>query len=249
MTDSGVPGLMGCTSVSRRRTGVAPSFFFPNDAKSGTSARPYPLTRAATVLVDLARVLIDDGIRLEHVDLGGGLGVAYDGGPSLSVADYASAVLPALRQCGLPVVLEPGRALVAQAGALVARIVDTKQFPDGRRFAVLDAGMTELMRPALYGAVHPMVALTSLGRPMEAGRSAITGPTRVDGPVCESTDRLGFADLPALTRGDLVAVGMAGAYGTAMASTYNGRPRPPEVGLDGDRLVLLRARGRLAGLP
>jgi diaminopimelate decarboxylase len=113
---------------------------------------------------------------------------------------------------------------------------------------VIDAGMTELVRPALYGAEHPIVALSSLGRTVdpESRRDEVT----VDGPICESTDRFGRAMLPPLERGDLVAVGMAGAYASAMFSTYNGRPRPPEVMLepDGSR-ALLRGRGPLRSLP
>jgi diaminopimelate decarboxylase len=112
---------------------------------------------------------------------------------------------------------------------------------------ILDAGMTELLRPALYGAEHPMAALTSLGRAVPGDAPLIEA--RVDGPICESTDRLGRATLPPLARGDLVAIGVVGAYGSSMASTYNGRPRPPEVGWDGTRLSLLRRRGSVAALP
>ncbi len=108
--------------------------------------------------------------------------------------------------------------------------------------------MTELVRPALYGAVHPMVALTSLGRPTDRQPSAMT-QVRVDGPICESTDTLGTAELPPLQRGDVVAIGVAGAYGSSMASTYNGRPRPPEVAWDDGRVTLVRRRGGLGTLP
>ena len=97
-------------------------------------------------LVDLALQLRDDGVALEHVDVGGGLGIAYEGRPTMTPAEYAAAILPELRRGGIPVVLEPGRVLLGRAGALVSRVVDVKQYPDGRRFAVLDAGMTELMR-------------------------------------------------------------------------------------------------------
>jgi diaminopimelate decarboxylase len=104
-----------------------------------------------------------------------------------------------------------------------------------------------LIRPALYGAHHPFVALTSLGRPVAPGVDEIR--VRVDGPICESTDTLGDATLPPLARGDLVSIGVAGAYGSAMASTYNGRPRPAEVAWDGQRLSLLRRRGSVRSLP
>ena len=101
---------------------------------------------------------------LEHVDLGGGLGIAYEGRPMITPAEYAAAVLPELRRAGIPVVLEPGRAIVGHSGALVARVVDTKHYPDGRQFAVLDAGMTELMRPALYGSFHRIVPVRAACR-------------------------------------------------------------------------------------
>ena len=119
-----------------------------------------PLQRAAAALTSLALELCADGVPLEHVDLGGGLGIAYEGRPMITPAEYAAAVLPELRRANIPVVLEPGRAIVGHSGALVARIVDVKQYPDGRRFAVLDAGMTELMRPALYGSFHRIVPVT-----------------------------------------------------------------------------------------
>ena len=198
-----------------------------------------PLQRAARVLVDLAEELRVDGFALEHLDLGGGLGISYDGTPSISPADYAGAVLPELRRSGLPVILEPGRALVGRAAALVARVVDTKQFPDGRRFAVLDAGMTELMRPALYGAHH---AIVPVGRP--AGR---TGRWDVVGPICESSDVFGRdRELPdALAVGDLVAVLDTGAYGAVMASNYNRRVLPPEVLVDEGTWTTIRRRQSL----
>ncbi len=147
----------------------------------------------------------------------------------------------------LRLAIEPGRVVVAASGWLVARVLHVRDRDP--RIVVLDAGMTELLRPALYGAEHPMLALTSLGRPVIPDAPSDVPWVRVDGPVCESTDRLGEAPMRPLRRGDLVAIGVTGAYGTAMASTYNGRPRPVEIGWDGERLVVLRRRGRLASLP
>ena len=119
---------------------------------------------------------------------------------------------------------------------------------DAERVVVLDAGMTELIRPMLYGAEHPVVALTSLGVPVGGGRGT-RRPVRLDGPVCESTDTFGRYDLPPLRRGDLVAIGETGAYAASMASTYNGRPAAPQVLLEEDgALTLGRRRGR-TGLP
>ncbi|HEY6509361.1 MAG TPA: diaminopimelate decarboxylase [Vicinamibacterales bacterium] len=199
---------------------------------------PEPLVRAAEVLSDLALALRTDGVALEHMDLGGGLGIAYDGRPTLSAADYAAAVLPALRRCGLPVVLEPGRALVAHSGALLSRVVDVKAYPDGRRFAVLDAGMTELMRPALYGSFHRIHPV--------APRDTPEAPWDVVGPICESSDV--FArdrQLPELQVDDLVAVLDTGAYGAVMASNYNRRLLAPEVLVDAGAFSVIRRRQTL----
>ncbi len=146
--------------------------------------------------------------------------------------------------------VEPGRFLVAGAGRLVARVLHVRERADAERVVVLDAGMAELIRPALYGAVHPVVALTSLGRPLDAaGRVDEGGPvpttsTRVDGPICESTDTLDRHDLPPLRRGDLVAIGEAGAYAASMAMAYNGRPVPAQVLLEADGSLTLGRRRR-----
>jgi diaminopimelate decarboxylase len=132
--------------------------------------------------------------------------------------------------------------VVAACGWLIGRVLHVRSREPA--VVVLDAGMTELIRPALYGAEHPLWALTSLGQPVDpAATGGAAATVRVDGPVCESTDTLGSAALPPLQRGDLVAIGMAGAYGAAMASTYNGRPLPPAIAWDGRRLRLLRRRG------
>jgi diaminopimelate decarboxylase len=197
-----------------------------------------PLRRAAGALAALAIELREDGVPLEHVDLGGGLGIAYEGRPMITPAEYASAVLPELRRAGIPVVLEPGRAVVGHSGALVSRVVDTKQFPDGRRFAVLDAGMTELMRPALYGSFHRIVAVTP--------RASAEASWDIVGPICESSDV--FArdrSMPDLCVDDLVAVLDTGAYGAVMASNYNRRLLAPEVLVEQGAWTLIRRRQTL----
>ena len=190
----------------------------------------------------------------DTLDVGGGFPVgAADAVPS--PARFAREI-PALLD-GVPTdrrperwAVEPGRFLVARAGWLVASVLHVR----GRRdvpLVVLDTGMTELIRPALYGAHHPIVALTSLGSPLDsaAGHTPLAVPTRVDGPICESTDALGMHDLPSLRRGDLVAIADAGAYAAVMSSTYNGRPRPPQVLLEPDgRMTLGRRRGSVAAL-
>jgi len=147
---------------------------------------------------------------------------------------------------------------VARAGLLVARVLHVRQRA-GTRQVVLDTGMTEIIRPALYDAWHEIEALTSHGRPLDARPRSRRGttriaepglePARVEGPICESTDHLGEHLLPPLRRGDLVVIRDAGAYAASLASTYNGRPRPPQVLAHPDgALEVLRPRGRTASL-
>jgi diaminopimelate decarboxylase len=194
-----------------------------------------PLRRAAESLVSLAKQLTDDGFKIEHVDLGGGLGIAYEGRPMITPHEYAAAVVPELKRLGLPVVLEPGRAVVGHSGALVTRVVDTKQNPDGRKFAVLDAGMSELMRPALYGSFHRIVPTLPRGGEETAWD--------VVGPICESSDV--FARdrmLPNLEVNDVLALLDTGAYGAVMASNYNRRFLAPEVLVDETQWTVIRRR-------
>lgn len=194
----------------------------------------------------------------DTVDLGGGFPVSPAGEPAPSPGHFGRELGPLLETVPedrrpTRLAVEPGRALVARAGWLVARVLHVRD--RAGRQVVLDAGMTELIRPALYGARHPIHALTSLGRRVDGlatGEPPLgpdLSPARVEGPICESTDALGIHDLPPLRRGDLVAIADAGAYGTSLSSTYNGRPRPPQVLLriDGE-LVIGRRRGSLASL-
>ena len=199
---------------------------------------PDPLRRAARTLAALASELRADGIALEHVDVGGGLGIPYEGRPMIGPADYADAIIPELRPLGVTVLLEPGRAIVGRAGALVARVVDTKRYPDGRQFAVLDAGMGELLRPALYGSYHRIAPV----RP----RPAPEAPWDVVGPICESSDVFARERmLPPLDVDDLVAILDAGAYGSAMASNYNRHLLATEVLVDAGRWTTIRRRQTL----
>jgi len=197
-----------------------------------------PLRRAARTLATLALELCDDGFQLEHLDVGGGLGIAYEGRPIAGPAEYADAVIPELRRSGLPVLLEPGRSIVGQAGALVARVVDTKHYPDGRQFAVLDAGMGELIRPALYGSYHRIVPV----HPRPGADSAWD----IVGPICESSDAFALdRRMPPLEVQDLVAILDAGAYGSVMASNYNRHLLPAEVLVDAGKWTLIRRRQTL----
>jgi diaminopimelate decarboxylase len=190
----------------------------------------------------------------DTVDLGGGFPVLPTDQPSPTPERFARELPAALETVPADrrptrLAIEPGRALVARAGWLVARVLHVRD--RGGRQIVIDAGMTELIRPALYGARHPIVALTSLGRELVPGGSSGPGaePARVEGPICESTDSLGTHDLPPLRRGDLVAIADAGAYAASLGSTYNGRPRPPQIvrAPDGS-LTVGRRRGSLASL-
>ena len=200
-----------------------------------------PLERAAEAATALARALRDDGIAIEHLDFGGGLGIAYDGGASPSPEAYVQRLTRAAGDIGITLAIEPGRVIVGAAGVLLTRVVDIKQFPGARRFVVLDAGMTELMRPALYNAFHRIEPVRPRDGAPEAGD--------IVGPICESTDA--FARdrlLPPVEVGDLIAIRDAGAYGAVMGSTYLRRPLAPEVLIEGDSWRVIRRRQTLDDL-
>jgi diaminopimelate decarboxylase len=195
-----------------------------------------PLRRAAEALVSLSAELRDDGVTIDHLDLGGGLGISYEGKPVPSATDYAAALLPVVRDSGLAIILEPGRAIVGPAGALVSRVIDVKPQAGGKLFVILDAGMTELIRPMLYNAFHRIEPVT-----LVAGRREVIGD--IVGPLCESSDTLGRdRTLPEPRVGDLMAILDAGAYASVMASNYNRRPMPAEVMVDNGRASVVRRR-------
>jgi len=185
------------------------------------------------------------------LDIGGGFPVATDDQPLPAPADFSGVVRAALDELAVTdrprtLAIEPGRFLVARAGWIVGRVLHRRvgRGSAGEPMVVIDAGMTELIRPALYGAHHEIRALTSTGMPTGLGNLREATLTLVDGPICESTDRLGQHPLPVLQRGDLVAIANAGAYASSMSSRYNGRPRPAEVLLEADgSLRLVRRRG------
>jgi diaminopimelate decarboxylase len=194
-----------------------------------------PLRKAAQALVTLAGELRDDGITIDHLDLGGGLGISYEGQRVPTATDYADALLPVVRDSGLAIVLEPGRAIVGPAGTLLARVVDVKARPGGKQFVIVDAGMTELIRPMLYGAFHRIEPVNPA-----AGPEAVCD---VVGPLCESSDTLGTdRRLPQPRVGDVIAILDAGAYSSVMASNYNRRPMPAEVMVENARASLIRRR-------
>ena len=200
-----------------------------------------PLEEALDRVLDLAATLANEGIRLRHLDLGGGFGIRYrEGEVPPDVRAYGKRLVERLAGRGYEVMLEPGRAIVGNAGVLLAR-VEYLKLDKAKHFAVVDASMSELIRPALYQAWHEIVEVAP-----RAGTSADTYD--VVGPVCESSDVLGEARRLAVREGDLVAILSAGAYGMAMASNYNSRPRPAEVMIDAGAAREVRARETLESL-
>ncbi|HEX5070662.1 MAG TPA: diaminopimelate decarboxylase [Vicinamibacterales bacterium] len=195
-----------------------------------------PFRRAAETLVAMAEALGDEGIRIEHLDLGGGLGISYEPNqPVVPVEEFANVVTEAMRGTGLTLLLEPGRWIVGPAGVLVTEVLDLKPRPNAGWFVVTDAGMTDLMRPALYNAWHQIEPVTPRdGEPIRAD---------IVGPVCETSDTLGRdRALPPIVVGDLLAVRDVGAYGAVMASNYNRRPTAVEVLADNGQFQVVRRR-------
>lgn len=197
-----------------------------------------PFRRAFRRIAGYVGELRRAGIELKYLDIGGGLGVRYTSEKTSSRLDYARMVAGLVRPLGLHLLLEPGRSIIASAGILLTRVIYTKR-NRGKTFVVVDAAMNDLLRPALYGAVHP---ITRIAR--EAGERKIPAH-RVDivGPVCETGDCL-LHDWPLgeVNPGDLLAIWAAGAYGMAQASNYNARTRPSEVLIDETRTKLIRRR-------
>jgi diaminopimelate decarboxylase len=200
---------------------------------------PAPAAEAAAKVVELADRLAAEGIAIEHLDLGGGKGIRYRDEEALGAADYLAPLLGVLAGRPETLLFEPGRSLVGNAGLLLTR-VETLKHGSEKSFAIIDAAMNDLMRPALYDAWHDIVPV--------APRSTAARRYDVVGPVCESGDFLGQGRDLALAEGDLLAVLSAGAYGMAMSSNYNSRPRAAEVMVDGDSMHLIRRRETVAEL-
>ena len=205
-----------------------------------------PFSDAIAKLVELVLDLERSGITLRHIDIGGGLGIDYgkDGdAPPPSPGEYGDAVARALAPLAhlrLKLLTEPGRVIVGPAGVLLARVLYRKD-NEGKTFTIVDAAMNDLMRPALYGAHHPM-------RPVRK-TSEMKTLMDVVGPICETGDFLARdRELPMLAQGELLAIGAAGAYGAAMSSNYNTRPRACEVIVSGDRYQVVRKRETLEQL-
>jgi diaminopimelate decarboxylase len=192
-----------------------------------------PFIAAAEKVLALVDQLSAEGIVLEHLDLGGGLGIRYDDETPPSIADYARALLAALQGRTEKLIVEPGRVLVGNAGVLLTRVEYLKPGEE-KNFAIVDAAMNDLMRPALYDAYHAIQTVS---------RSSVPAQNyEVVGPVCETGDFLGHARELAVEQGALLAVMSAGAYGMSMSSNYNTRPRAAEIMVDGAAVHLIRER-------
>ena len=201
-----------------------------------------PLADAADRVLALVDALAAEGITLHHIDLGGGVGIRYRDETPPDLAAYGRELAARFAGRREKLLLEPGRSLVGNSGLLLTRVEYLKPGED-KNFAIVDAAMNDLMRPALYEAYHEIVAVSE--RPTPAKRYDIVGP------ICETGDFLGFARDLAIEEGDLLALLSAGAYGMSMASNYNSRPRAAEVLIDGNEIHLVRERetqnGMIAG--
>ena len=200
-----------------------------------------PFLDATDRLIRLIEQLKEDGIMLKHLDLGGGLGVTYTDETPPHPSDYAAALLNKLKNYkDLEIILEPGRAIAANAGILVAKVQYLKS-NESRNFAITDTGMNDMIRPALYEAYMNII---EIDRTLEREKAIYD----VVGPVCETSDFLGKQRELAIAEGDYIAQRSAGAYGASMSSNYNSRPRTAEVLVDGDKAHLIRRRESLSEL-
>lgn len=200
-----------------------------------------PFLDATDRLIRLIEQLKEDGIMLKHLDLGGGLGVTYTDETPPHPSNYAAALLNKLKGYeNLEIILEPGRAIAANAGILVAKVQYLKS-NESRNFAITDTGMNDMIRPALYEAYMNII---EIDRTLEREKAIYD----VVGPVCETSDFLGKQRELAIAEGDYIAQRSAGAYGASMSSNYNSRPRTAEVLVDGDKAHLIRRRENLSEL-
>ncbi|MEK9940579.1 MAG: diaminopimelate decarboxylase [Methylotenera sp.] len=198
-----------------------------------------PFMDAFDRVLALVDALEKNGINIQHIDLGGGIGICYSDETPPDFGEYAKAMLAKLGSRKVKLVFEPGRALVGNAGVLLTKVEYLKH-TETKNFAIVDAAMNDLMRPALYDAYHAIEAVEP--------RNASTRNYEIVGPVCESGDFLGHDREMALAEGDLLAIMSAGAYGMSMASNYNTRPRAAEVMVDGDQFTVIRQREKVQDL-
>jgi diaminopimelate decarboxylase len=203
-----------------------------------TETRPF--LDALDKILDLVSILKADGIHLHHLDLGGGLGIRYNDEQPPEPAEYIKAVLERIGDTGFEIVLEPGRAIVGNAGILVTQVEYLKP-TNHKNFAIVDAAMNDLVRPSLYNAWQEII-------PVNQHSHAPEQLWDIVGPVCETGDFLGKDRALKLSQGDLLAIRSSGAYGFSMSSNYNSRPRIAELMVDGSKLHLIRERETIAQL-
>ncbi len=192
-----------------------------------------PFAQASNRILNLVKRIESKGIEIEHLDLGGGLGIRYQGEEPPSIQAYVESLCANTSQLNKQILIEPGRSLIGNAGLLLTRIEYLKQTPD-KNFAIVDAAMNDLMRPALYDAYHEILPVTK--------KDTANIAYQVVGPICETGDFLGYNRELNASSGDFLAVMSAGAYGMSMSSNYNTRPRAVEVMVDGDNMHLIRER-------
>jgi len=198
-----------------------------------------PFLDAFDRVLALVDALAKNDIHIQHIDLGGGIGICYSDETPPEFTEYAKVMLAKLGKRDIKLVFEPGRALVGNAGVLLTKVEYLKH-TETKNFAIVDAAMNDLMRPALYDAYHAIEAVKP--------RVASTQNYEIVGPVCESGDFLGHDRDLALAEGDLLAIMSAGAYGMSMSSNYNTRPRAAEVMVDGDKSIVIRQREKVQDL-
>jgi len=199
-----------------------------------------PFSEAVDRLLELANQLLANGFELDHINIGGGLGVNYRNETPPSIQEYAATVIPKFKNSPLEIILEPGRAIVANAGVLLTTVEYLKQ-THHKNFAIVDAAMNDLLRPALYKAWHEILPVISRKNQPDILYDIV-------GPVCESADFLGKERLLSIEPGDLLAIQSAGAYSFSMSSNYNSRPRVAEVMIDQNRIHLIRERESIQDL-
>ncbi|MEW6517043.1 MAG: diaminopimelate decarboxylase [candidate division FCPU426 bacterium] len=228
-----IPLALDLFRASRRLRNLRPVGLHVHLGSQITTATPY--LQALKRLGQVVAALRQDGFGIEYFNLGGGLGIIYNEERPQTADEFAQAVRPLLEPLQCRLILEPGRFIVGNAGVLLTAVQYVKR-GHVKTFAIVDAGMNDLIRPSLYGAFHQIL-------PVRRGRASRPVLTDVVGPICESGDFLGKdRRLPKLESGDLLVVRSAGAYGMAMASNYNSRPRPAEVLVSGSRARLIRRR-------
>ena len=202
-----------------------------------------PFIEALNLILGLVDALEAKGIKISHIDVGGGIGITYSDETPPEFTTYAKAILDKVNKRNVKLLFEPGRALVGNAGILLTKVEYLKasaKNSEAKNFAIVDAAMNDLMRPALYDAYHDIVAVEP--------RAGETTSYEIVGPVCESGDFLGHDRALNLQEGDLLAIISAGAYGMSMASNYNTRGRAAEIMVDGDKVFVVRQREKIADL-